>query len=104
MRVSMVPVIVAMDVIVVERVMRVRVPVALGRVQIHPESNQHGGRERPYTGMPVAERVCDRRTDERSERKYGPRAPGSDPTLGEQIQPSAHAVACRSAREKHEQR
>src|SRR5262245_6120957 len=98
--VKVMAIVVAMQMIVLDRFVRVTMPVSLAGVEVDPEPEQRSCRDRKRTGVPVAKCPRESGPDERCERKDRARATRSDAALREQVEIQARAVAGRAARKE----
>src|SRR6187549_3331431 len=90
-------VVVAMRVLVLERVMDVAMKVALGNVQVDSDGECERTEESHDTDLPFAEKPRERCADEGSHCKDRARARRANASLREQVERKAQPVAGRAA-------
>ena len=86
-RVVVMTVVVAVHVVVRDRLVDVRVAMALGEVQVHTDGKQRCRAQRPCGQRASAEPNGDRCAQERRHREYRAGARGADRALRKQVQP-----------------
>ena len=93
MRVRMVSIVMAVGVLVLHRLVRMFMPVALGQMQQHPRQHQKTTEQHQPPRRPFAEAEGHSRTDERCKGEHGasPRRPKSP--LCQKVEPKTQAVA-----------
>lgn len=80
-RMGVVPVVMSMRVLVLDRGVDVAMTVPLAHVQVHAEPEQPGGGETERARVAIAERPRDRGSDERREREHRTGTPCPDASL-----------------------
>ena len=98
MNVIVMPIIVAMRVFVLGRLVHVLVPVPLRCVQIHPDGEAYGCDRRQRRGTAITERERDGCTDERRDSEHRARARRADLALCREVQAQADAAPRGAAR------
>ena len=81
------PVVMPVHVVMLDRLVNMGVFVALGQMQAHTDGKQHRGPERPAGQRAAAHRNRDRGAEKRCDRKHRAGTRGSDRALREQVQP-----------------
>jgi hypothetical protein len=91
--VKVMPVVVTMQMLVLDRLVTVAMPVHFGQVEHHAAGEQECCDESCSVRRSVAQNACGRRSNEGGQREYGSSPRRSDSPLRQQVEAQTQAVA-----------